>query len=164
MHWRDYYPTHELAERDARLGDIEGGLGKIKLSMQQKAAIAAARADAKTQKIAAKAKVTVAKLAAKQAKIDNKTAIANAKRGATVAKYDAKASAVTPVDVPTVATSSSTDLSPMSAFAPSGGGSGGSAPAPSSPDAAAAASDSPIPMPVILIGAGILAFVLFMRK
>lgn len=171
MYWREYYPTTNAALRAGQLGD----LGKVKLTAQQKAAITAAKQEARVaavkSKLDRKSATQAAKQALKLARIAGKQSLVQAKYAAKIAAQDAKRAgsafeasqateAATPLALP--------DLSAGATSLPfaSGGGGGGS-PSYAPPEAAApeVAEDSPfgIPMPVLL-GVGALVIFIVLRK
>jgi membrane protein involved in colicin uptake len=154
MYWREIYPNHAAAARAERLGD----LGKVKLDATQKAAIRAAKADAKV-------KAAQAKAAEKIAKITRKTQIRDAKASAKVAKYNVNA-ALAQSDAAALALPSAdfASQSTMPSISFSSGGGGGLPAFPSTADAAPAESGvMGIPLPALLLGAGLLIFLVMKR-
>jgi hypothetical protein len=158
-----------------------GDLGKIKLSPQQKAAVAAAKADAKaatitaksaakTSKIAAKAAVAQQKLEAKRAAVASKQAVKDAKAQSKIAIYNAKTAEAAPVDVNTLPAvlpaPVDSGFNAALPFATSSGGGGGGASFAPAESAAPSADDSEpfgIPLPVLLAGGALLAFLMLRR-
>lgn len=167
MYWRDYYSTVDQAVQAERLGD----LGKVKLSAQQKAAIAAAKADAKVAKVQAKQNIVAQKLAAKALAVAKKGELKAAKYDAKIAIQRGKAADAAPVAetpalpalLPAPVDTGFAAQIPQS-FSQGGGGGGGGAAMPYEAAPAAVASDDPfgIPMPV-LIGGGILVAILLFK-
>jgi len=157
MYWRDEYATVD----DAMAAEHLAGLGKIKLTPQQKAAISQAKADAKVAKVTAKANVKVAKLALKASKYANKQALSTA-------KVQAGVQSVTPVSVPADVPASLTSSQSDSGFslAPSSAGPAGAGvpDATNAPAVEAAPSMFQNPMTLALIGGAVLLLLLMMKK
>lgn len=161
MYWREIYPTHRAAFQAERLGD----LGKVKLDATQKAAIRAAKADAKIQ-------ATKLRANEKAAKITRKTAIRDAVAQTKIARQLAKQGkyqtnvAIAQSDIQALQTPQFSESgSAAIPFAQSGGGGGGSSPIPyeAAPEAASADAFGGIPMPALLIG-GVLLLVIVMKR
>ena len=168
MYWRDYYPTHAAALEAGRLGD----LGKIKLNPAQKAAVQAARADAKVAAVKQKAAISEARRANKLAKVVNKGRVADARAASKIAILAAKGqdAANSVAVVPSLPSGVSTALLPSfesgaASFAPSGSG-GGASFAPADPGAVAPVNDGTIfglPPLAIAAAAGLVLLLLMKR-
>lgn len=175
MYWTDIYPTHAHAARAERLGE----LGKVKLTAEQKAAIRAAKADAKIKTAQMKAQSKIDRLARReklrdaklQTRLDRQSAFQA--RSAAKSKAFASQGAQADSDAQTFAANAALLQSESGASAPSfaqgsGGGGGFSAPVPldSTGAESAVAPDAGIfgiPTPIAIGGALVLVFLLMRR-